>query len=84
VNAASTHSAQNRAVQAAPGSRVAALGLLLLAWLLAGSGDPQPDNGAMVAAVAAGRPAEVTVQGRIIQVLPDDESLQGRHQRFLL
>lgn len=63
---------------------VAALGLLLLAWLLAGCGDPQPDNHALVAAIAAGRPAEVTVQGRVVQVLADEEGPEGRHERFRL
>ena len=84
VNAVGTHSAQNRGVRAAWGSRVAALGLLLLAWLLGGCGDPQPDNHGLVAAAAAGRAAEVTVEGRVVQVLADDEDPQGRHERFLL
>jgi hypothetical protein len=84
VNAGRAHGAQNRGVQTALGSRAAALGLLLLAWTLAGCGDPQPDNHALVAAVAAGRPAEVTVQGRVVQVLPDEEGPEGRHERFRL
>src|SRR6266540_4090972 len=84
VNAVGTHGPHDRGIQTPPGYRVAALGLLLLAWMLAGCGDSQPDNHALVAAVAAGRPAEVTVQGRVVQVLPDDEGPQGRHQRFRL
>lgn len=85
VNAGRTHGAQDRRVQTAHGSRVAALGgLLLLAWMLAGCGDPRPDNGALLAAVAAGRPAEVTVQGHVVAVLPDDEGPDGRHERFRL
>jgi hypothetical protein len=67
-----------------PGSWVAALGGLLLALLLAGCGDPRPDNHALVAAAAAGRPAEVTVQGRVVQVLADADGSQGRHERFRL
>jgi hypothetical protein len=73
-------------MQTALGSRVAALSglLLLLALLLAGCGDPRPDNDALVAAVAAGRPAEVTVQGQVVAVLPDAEGPEGRHERFRL
>jgi len=85
VNAVRTHGAQDRRAPTALGSRVAAVGsLLLLAWLLAGCGDPQPDNGTLVAAVAADRPAEVTVQGHVLQVLPDDQGPEGRHERFRL
>jgi hypothetical protein len=47
-------------MQTALGSRLAAIsGLLLLAWMLAGCGDQQPNNDALVAAVAAGRPADL-------------------------
>lgn len=84
VNAVGTHSAQNRGGRAAWGSRVAALGMLLLAWLLGGCGDPQPDNHSLVAAAATARAAEVTVEGRVVRVLADDENPQGRHERFLL
>src|SRR6266511_3128431 len=55
VNAVGTHGPHDRGIQTPPGYRVAALGLLLLAWMLAGCGDSQPDNHALVAAVAAGR-----------------------------
>src|SRR6266511_1320093 len=57
VNGLRTHGAQDRRAPTALGSRVAAVGslLLLLASLLAGCGDPQPDNGTLVAAVAADR-----------------------------
>jgi hypothetical protein len=71
-------------MQASLGSRIAALSGLLLALLLAGCSEPRPDNHALVAAVAAGRPAEVTVQGQVVEVLPDAESPQGRHERFRL
>src|SRR6266542_5313205 len=86
VNGLRTHGAQDRRAPTALGSRVAAVGslLLLLASLLAGCGDPQPDNGTLVAAVAADRPAEVTVQGHVLQVLPDDQGPEGRHERFRL
>lgn len=63
---------------------VAGLSLLLLAWLLAGCGDPRPDNHALLAAIGAGRPAEVTVQGRVVQVLTDEQGPEGRHERFRL
>jgi hypothetical protein len=71
-------------VQTALRFRAAALSVLLLAWMLAGCGDPRPDNAALVAAAAAGRSAEVTVQGRVIEVLPDAEGPEGRHERFRL
>lgn len=48
-----------------------------------GCGDDTPDNGAFEAALAAGRPAEVTVQGRVTDVLPDTPDRgDGPHQRF--
>lgn len=77
--------AQNPCMQTALGSRLAAIsGLLLLAWMLVGCGDPQPNNDALVAAVAAGRSAEVTVEGHVVQVLPDAQGPEGRHERFRL
>jgi Protein of unknown function (DUF3465) len=55
----------------------------LLALGAAGCAEGTADNGSFEAALAAGRPAEVTVQGRVTGVLPDTPDRgDGPHQRF--
>ena len=57
----------------------------LCATLLVGcGGQPSVDNGALRSALAAGQTAEVTVQGRVVQLLPDGNGADGPHERFLL
>jgi hypothetical protein len=56
--------------------------LLLASALLAGCHEAAPDNGALVAALRAGRSAEVTVSGRVVAVLPDGNGTAGPHERF--
>ena len=70
-----------------PARRAVRAGRPLLAVLLAlgaaGCGSETPDNGAFDAALAAGRPAEVTVQGQVTEVLGDSPDRgDGPHQRF--
>ena len=55
---------------------------LAAAALLAGCHAATPDNQALVRALRAGRPAEVTVQGRVVALLPDGNGADGPHQRF--
>jgi len=56
------------------------LGLCLAA---AACGGDTVDNGAFDSALAAGRPAEVTVQGTVTRLLPDSPDRgEGVHQRF--
>jgi hypothetical protein len=52
--------------------------------VLAACGEPQVDNGAVAAAIAAGRTTEVTVQGRVLSLLSDGNGAEGPHQRFRL
>jgi Protein of unknown function (DUF3465) len=57
--------------------------LALLALGATACGAATADNGAFEAALAAGRPAEVTVQGRVTDVLRDSPDRgDGPHQRF--
>lgn len=56
---------------------------LALALLLAGCGADAVDNAAFDSALAAARPAEVTVQGTVTRVLADlPDRGDGVHQRF--
>ena len=55
---------------------------LCAALLLAGCGEPAVDNAALRSALAAGRTAEVTVQGRVVALLADGNGADGPHQRF--
>jgi Protein of unknown function (DUF3465) len=57
----------------------AALGVTVL---VGGCRPAAPDNGALRSALRAGRPAEVTVQGRVVGLLPDGNGQDGPHQRF--
>lgn len=63
-------------------SRAAALASLLL--VLAACGEPAVDNAALRSALAAGQTTEVTVQGRVVGLLPDGNGSDGPHQRFQL
>jgi Protein of unknown function (DUF3465) len=63
-------------------SRRLAAGLLCAA--LAGCGEPAVDNAAVASAEAAGQTVEVTVQGRVVALLPDGNGSDGPHQRFRL
>jgi hypothetical protein len=65
------------------GHRVGAL-VVLCALVLAACGEPTVDNGALRSALAAGQTTEVTVQGRVVQLLPDGNGADGPHQRFQL
>ena len=58
------------------------LAAALAAVLLGGCGEPSVDNAALRSAVAAGQTAEVTVQGRVVAVLPDGNGSDGPHERF--
>jgi hypothetical protein len=67
--------------------RMVASGVLAGALLcagLAGCGEPAVDNAAVASAEAAGQTAEVTVQGRVVSLLPDGSGSDGPHQRFQL
>jgi Protein of unknown function (DUF3465) len=55
--------------------------LVVAAWL-AGCHPAAPDNLALRAALRDGRPAEVTVQGRVVDLLPDGTGPDGPHERF--
>ncbi|HEV7678471.1 MAG TPA: DUF3465 domain-containing protein [Candidatus Dormibacteraeota bacterium] len=61
--------------------RCAALAMAM-ALLAACGGDPPVDNAALSSALAAGRTAEVTVQGRVTTLLADGHGSAGPHQRF--
>ena len=64
---------------AAPFRIAAAAGLLLAGC----GGDPAPDDAALVAALRAGRTAEVTVEGPVVALLADAPARgDGPHQRF--
>jgi hypothetical protein len=53
-----------------------------MALSVCNSGDT-PDNQALTSALAAGQPAEVTVQGRVVDLLPDSPGgADGPHERF--
>jgi hypothetical protein len=54
------------------------------ALLLGACGDASVDNAELHAALAAGRTEEVTVQGRVVALLPDGNGTDGPHQRFRL
>ena len=56
----------------------------LLCTALAGCGEPAVDNAAVASAEAAGQTVEVTVQGRVVSLLPDGNGSDGPHQRFTL
>ncbi len=59
---------------------------LLLAGLVSASClsacGPQSENADFDAAIGRGRPAEVTVHGRVTEVLPDRTGPRGTHERF--
>ena len=55
---------------------------LSMLLVVAGCGDTAVDNAALRSALAAGQTAEVTVQGRVVAVLPDGNGRDGPHQRF--
>jgi len=50
--------------------------------VVAGCGDPQVDNAAVASAIAAAQTVEVTVQGRVVELLGDGNGTDGPHQRF--
>jgi hypothetical protein len=54
----------------------------LVAAGLAACGGASVDNAALRSALAAGQTAEVTVQGRVVALLPDGNGSDGPHQRF--
>jgi len=54
------------------------------ATLLCACGEATADNAALRSDLAAGRTAEVTVQGIVVAVLPDGNGSDGPHQRFRL
>jgi Protein of unknown function (DUF3465) len=58
------------------------VGAVVAALLAACGGDPPFDNAALSSALAAGQTAEVTVQGRVVALLPDGNGSAGPHQRF--
>jgi hypothetical protein len=64
--------------------RVTSLLLLGAALLVVACGEPAVDNAALRSALAAGQTAEVTVQGRVADLLPDGNGTDGPHQRFHL
>lgn len=55
---------------------------LVVAFCIAGCGGDAVDNAALRSAMAAGQTVEVTVQGRVVDVLPDGNGRDGPHQRF--
>jgi len=59
---------------------------LAAAWLglLSACGGTAVDNAALRSALAAAQTAEVTVQGRVVELLPDSHGADGPHQRFRL
>jgi Protein of unknown function (DUF3465) len=59
-----------------------ALVAALLAALLPACGGTTVDNLALRSALRDGRAAEVTVQGRVVALLPDGSGGEGPHQRF--
>jgi hypothetical protein len=61
---------------------VVAAGACLL--LLGACGGTGVDNAELPAALAAGRTEELTVQGRVVTLLPDGNGADGPHQRFRL
>jgi hypothetical protein len=65
---------------------VAAAVVAAVAWLglLSACGGTAVDNGALRSALAAGQAEEVTVQGRVVALLPDSHGADGPHQRFRL
>jgi hypothetical protein len=63
---------------------VAAVAALCAALLVGCGGEPAVDNGALRSALAAGQTTEVTVQGRVVQLLRDGNGFDGPHQRFRL
>ncbi len=67
-------------------ARGAAAPLAIVAALLLAPacGGATVDNGELRAALAAGRTEEVTVQGRVLDLLPDGNGSDGPHQRFRL
>jgi Protein of unknown function (DUF3465) len=70
-----------------PAGAALALGLAAAAaWvgLLSACGGATVDNAELRSALAAGRTEEVTVQGRVVELLPDGNGVDGPHQRFRL
>jgi len=59
-------------------------GIFTIVTLLAGCHPATPDNQALLAALRDGRRAEVTVQGRVVDLLPDGSGPDGPHERFRL
>lgn len=55
---------------------------LSMLLVVAGCADATVDNAALRSALAAGQTAEVTVQGRVVALLPDGNGRDGPHQRF--
>lgn len=55
---------------------------LVAGVLLTACGQPSVDNAALRAALAANQTTEVTVQGRVVDVLPDGNGSDGPHERF--
>jgi hypothetical protein len=53
-----------------------------LVAVLAGCGDPGPDNAGFVKDVNAHQPAEVTVQGTVTKLLADSNGPEGPHEDF--
>jgi hypothetical protein len=54
----------------------------LAALLLAGCGDPKPDNLGFVSDLRAHQAAEVTVRGTVTMLLPDSNGPTGPHEDF--
>jgi hypothetical protein len=60
----------------------AAVTALAALALLAGCGDPKPDNPAFLHDLAEHHAAEVTVSGTVTKVLPDSNGPEGPHEDF--
>jgi len=55
-----------------------------LGCVLLGACGGEVDNAAFVSDLSSNRPAEVTVQGRVVALLADSSGPDGLHQRFRL
>jgi hypothetical protein len=65
-----------------PDRRTVAAAAGVAALLLAGCGDPSPDNPAFVHDLASAHAAEVTVRGAVTTLLPDSNGPDGPHEDF--